>query len=114
MTSIVEVTRVRLSPSVVDEICDAYPLDMRMTKVVAPDSVMVKGKKFASGKGSSPLTRTILLYCEHSARSLGISWFPFALNDKSSSKLTWRDLRECAIKIFALRFKSDASFYQFF
>jgi hypothetical protein len=48
MTSIVEVTRVRLSPSVVDEICDAYPLDMRMTKVVAPDSVMVKGKKFAS------------------------------------------------------------------
>ena len=48
MTSIVEVSRVRLSSSHIAEMCDAYPLDMRMTKVVASDSVLFKDKIFAS------------------------------------------------------------------
>lgn len=48
MTNIVEITRVRISPSVVEEICGAYPLDMRMTKAIASDSVLITDKAFAS------------------------------------------------------------------
>lgn len=48
MTNVVEITRVRLSPSIIDEICSAYPLDMCMTKVIASDSVVIKGKAFSA------------------------------------------------------------------
>lgn len=48
MTGTVEVARVRISPSLIDKICEAHPLDVRMTKIVASDSVLFKGKTFAS------------------------------------------------------------------
>lgn len=48
MTNIVEIKRVRLSPDIVDKICGAYPFDMRMTRTIASNSVLIKGKAFAS------------------------------------------------------------------
>lgn len=48
MTGTVEVARTRISPSLIDKISEAYPLDVRMTKIVAPDSVEFKGQTFAS------------------------------------------------------------------
>lgn len=48
MTGTVEFARVRISPSLIDRISEAYPLDVRLSKLVAPDSVMFKGQAFSS------------------------------------------------------------------
>lgn len=48
MTGTVEVARARISPSLIDKISEAYPLNVRLTKIVAPDPVVIKGQTFAS------------------------------------------------------------------
>lgn len=48
MIDTLEITRERLSLSIIDKICGAYPLNVRMTKVIAKDPVLIKSKSFAS------------------------------------------------------------------
>lgn len=48
MTGTVEFARVRISPSLIDKISEAYPFDVRLSKIVAPDSVMFKSQAFSS------------------------------------------------------------------
>jgi len=48
MTGAVEVARTRITTSLIDKISEAYPLDVRITKIVAPDPIVIKGRTFAS------------------------------------------------------------------
>ena len=47
MSDSVEIEKARLSPEVINTICEAHPKNVRLKKVVASEALLLKGKVFS-------------------------------------------------------------------